>query len=440
MDAEEVQHMLFAHAEAHAIGTQTTQHQLPSETMADVTSNHVRSCVVCFKDQPLSSFLDVSNDSRHQHGANTCRTCFNRYLIQQVNAGQARVRCAECQEPLQYADIRSIVSKTTLMKYDKVLLKAFIEEDEDFYYCMSAKCKSGQIHIGGEDMPIFCCKVCSHKHCMACEIPWHEGETCDQYQARHDEEIIQTEAMIRQTSKVCPGGCGARIERNGGCPHMTCTRCSREFCWLCLGDWEPHRATGRCANTLPAAPEADIPVSAEIEARQNERQARQNLRDSDNEQAEALIATITMPCPKCKVRIEKDGGCDHMTCAQCQYEFCYQCLANYATILAHDNRRHKRSCVYYSGKAHGRVMPLKTDIVDEQLDEPSTTVPTKRRRVAVRKPTVKNKKKGGVTKKKAVVAKRDVASTVVRRGTRTGLRSSTTAVNGPVTRSQTRAR
>ena len=306
-------------------------------------------------------------------------------------------------------------------------------------------------------MPIFCCKVCNHKHCMACEIPWHEGETCDQYQARHYEEIIQTEVMVRQTSKICPGGCGARIERNGGCPHMICkfacynqhiglilsiqrltyttigSRCSHEFCWLCLGEWQPHIATGGCVIPRPATPEPD-PVPAEIEWRQNERQARQNLRDFDNEQAEALIATITMPCPKCKVRIEKDGGCDHMTCAQCQYEFCYQCSANYATILRYDNRRHKRSCVYYSGKAHGRIMPIKTNVVVDQTDEPSTTAPTKRRRVTVRKPTVKNKK-GGVTKKKAAVA-----SSVVRRGTRTGLRSSTAAVKGPVTRSQTRAR
>ncbi|KAH0013429.1 hypothetical protein KCU72_g14519, partial [Aureobasidium melanogenum] len=225
MDAEEIQHMLFTHAEAHAearaIGTETSQHQLPPEIMSDVTSNHVRNCAVCFKDQPLSSFPDVSHDDRHQHGADTCRTCFNRYLIQQVNAGNARAKCVECQEPLQYADVKSIVSKTTLMRYDKNLLKTFVEEDVDFHYCMSEKCKSGQVHIGGEDMPIFCCKVCNHKHCMACEIPWHEGETCDQYQARHDEEIIETEAMIRQTSKVCPGGCGARIERNGGCPHMT---------------------------------------------------------------------------------------------------------------------------------------------------------------------------------------------------------------------------
>ncbi|KAI4730217.1 hypothetical protein E4T49_02023 [Aureobasidium sp. EXF-10728] len=397
------------------------------------TASHVRNCAVCEKDKPSGSFPDVSSDMRHQHGANTCRECFNKYLIQQVKEGQARAKCVECQVTLRYAHVKDIVAKTTLMNYEKVLLKLYVEEDEDFYYCMSAKCKSGQIHIGGEDMPIFCCKVCNHKQCMVCEIPWHEGETCDQYQARHDNEIIQTESLIRQTSKICPGGCGARIERNGGCPHMTCRRCGHEFCWLCLGDWAPHATQGRCNNPVPAAPEADF-YSAEIQARQDMRQARQNLRDFDDEQAEAVIAATTKPCPKCKVRIEIDGGCDHMTCAQCSYEFCFECLADYKKILKHDNRRHKRTCVYHSGQAHGRIMPLKTDVDDDDDDEPSSSAMTKRR-VTVRKPTVKNKKPAGVTKKKAVVA-----SPVVRRGTRTGLRSSTAAVSGPVTRSQTAAR
>merc|ERR1712110_399118 len=26
-------------------------------------------------------------------------------------------------------------------------------------------------------------------------------------------------------------------------------------------------------------------------------------------------------CPKCHVRIEKNGGCDHMTCSLCRHEF-----------------------------------------------------------------------------------------------------------------------
>lgn len=34
-------------------------------------------------------------------------------------------------------------------------------------------------------------------------------------------------------------------------------------------------------------------------------------------------------CPRCKVRISKDGGCDHMTCAQCRHEFWWTTLAPY---------------------------------------------------------------------------------------------------------------
>lgn len=71
-------------------------------------------------------------------------------------------------------------------------------------------------------MPIFECNACRYKQCIACQMPWHDGETCDQYQARQDEVTVETEILLHQTSKFCPGGCGARIERTGGCPHMTC--------------------------------------------------------------------------------------------------------------------------------------------------------------------------------------------------------------------------
>jgi hypothetical protein len=34
-------------------------------------------------------------------------------------------------------------------------------------------------------------------------------------------------------------------------------------------------------------------------------------------------------CPKCRHHIEKNGGCNHMTCSFCKHEFCWKCKSNY---------------------------------------------------------------------------------------------------------------
>lgn len=34
-------------------------------------------------------------------------------------------------------------------------------------------------------------------------------------------------------------------------------------------------------------------------------------------------------CPKCSTLITRDGGCDHIICTGCSYEFCWKCLQKY---------------------------------------------------------------------------------------------------------------
>lgn len=48
---------------------------------------------------------------------------------------------------------------------------------------------------------------------------------------------------LSATTTKCPS-CKVRIQRAGGCPHMTCTRCQKDFCYYCGGDWcGSHRRT-----------------------------------------------------------------------------------------------------------------------------------------------------------------------------------------------------
>ena len=48
-------------------------------------------------------------------------------------------------------------------------------------------------------------------------------------------------------------------------------------------------------------------------------------KQGNDERTQGLLEKETKQCPKCGVRITKDGGCDHMTCKvqACKYEFCW---------------------------------------------------------------------------------------------------------------------
>ena len=46
---------------------------------------------------------------------------------------------------------------------------------------------------------------------------------------------------------------------------------------------------------------------------------------------EEYVAAHTKKCPSCHVPIEKNSGCNHMTCAKCRHEFCWLCLQPYTS-------------------------------------------------------------------------------------------------------------
>ena len=38
---------------------------------------------------------------------------------------------------------------------------------------------------------------------------------------------------------------------------------------------------------------------------------------------------MSEPCPECGILIQKNGGCSHVGCTKCKYEFCWDCLGSY---------------------------------------------------------------------------------------------------------------
>jgi hypothetical protein len=48
----------------------------------------------------------------------------------------------------------------------------------------------------------------------------------------------------------------------------------------------------------------------------------------------------SMPCPNlaCKVETQRDGGCMHMTCSQCQHHWCWYCVFHFYELGEHENK------------------------------------------------------------------------------------------------------
>lgn len=92
---------------------------------------------------------------------------------------------------------------------------------------------------------------------------------------------------------------------------ITCTHCQTSFCFQCAQPWHDPI---KCILLL---------------------QWRKKLLDEG--QTMLWIKANTKSCPKCKVNIEKNGGCRHMTCRHCRHEFCWLCFGRFSSQFCIDS-------------------------------------------------------------------------------------------------------
>jgi hypothetical protein len=65
------------------------------------------------------------------------------------------------------------------------------------------------------------CTKCGFASCFTCRIPWHENQTCAQYQFLLNDG--ESEEYKRKYCKKCPrSGCGAPTKKYKACHEMDC--------------------------------------------------------------------------------------------------------------------------------------------------------------------------------------------------------------------------
>lgn len=120
---------------------------------------------------------------------------------------------------------------------------------------------------------------------------------------RYAEIAARERLLAMPNARHCPTpNCNhAFVNNNAQAAGMRCPDCNQNYCSNCLLN---HQNTITCEQAI----QNNITNNADEAANQNWRQ--QN----------------TKQCPQCNTRIQKNGGCNTMTCRQCRHVFCWRCL------------------------------------------------------------------------------------------------------------------
>ncbi|KAI1796666.1 hypothetical protein LXA43DRAFT_879382 [Ganoderma leucocontextum] len=197
-------------------------------------------CPVCF--------CDTTDHLTLPCGHCYCRACLHHYLnsLGQSQGGGSQVvaTClAETAQPDGFSracgrgvPLDTIRSLLTPGEEERLLEAAFLSHihsrPQEYHYCPTADCQT--VYRASTDDTVLRCPSCLARICASCHVEFHEGLTCAAFK---DNTSGGTEAFRRWREehgiKACPG-CGADLEKSGGCNHMKCARCGTHMCWVCM--------------------------------------------------------------------------------------------------------------------------------------------------------------------------------------------------------------
>lgn len=290
-------------------------------------TERVSSCEVCGNQRPLLINEEWAGalHTACVHGA--CEICLSRWVVSELPRCQAeRVLRVRCIDPKCFKVMpQPLVHHALQIAQVPARIPELLDSEVDLHLCIFGP--RNERPSLGPHMCTICCEVggplmknfnCEHSACSSCWSRWLDSQV----------PFFRSEANLDSARCFGPS-CGAdmaspllrlsiagsvegsrlvkdlairnKLQKNVLFPQEMQVNCPRPqcvgigymgfdqiMCFICEHQWS---ASG-------SAPGDDMPQAVKR-------------------------------CPKCKVCIEKNGGCDHMTCNQCRHEFWWTTLANY---------------------------------------------------------------------------------------------------------------
>jgi ariadne-1 len=182
-------------------------------------------CPLCIDSVSLESTFALSCGHRF------CRPCWSAYLDKKVEDNLIlHVTCCEsgCQRSLFSDEVAALGSEATQRKFHEALFRSFVDNSEGLFWCKNPKGCKGIVEVDTTKANVTC-DECHFTFCARCEYSAHAPASCSMMKswdlAGGYQDLSEEESAVRklklETTRPCPK-CNTSIEKNGGCPHMTC--------------------------------------------------------------------------------------------------------------------------------------------------------------------------------------------------------------------------
>lgn len=197
-------------------------------------------CCVCIDQEIPAHEIVASMCGNPKCETPTCISCIHRMYGDDGDVVAHRGLCCFCRQPPKRGSKIFEILKKRLPNFPRVLLElvggSTIGELRVCVRCKKAfyreRARGGCCGDSEEEVGEAVCDKCEN----GVEVHFATLTTTDDHE--RDGRVLEKLGAL----KNCPN-CGVMISRIGGCQHMTCGNCKKEFCWACPFVFEPRHAT-----------------------------------------------------------------------------------------------------------------------------------------------------------------------------------------------------
>lgn len=248
------------------------QHHLPHAV------TEVMECPTCLDTLPFHAMFGLVC------GHMLCKPCYAEYVEYQLSSGGglSNLTCPSpgCKYTLDQASLAGLLSPPRWSSYVGMLVSQFVQASPALRWCPAGKGCERIVQDGALDS---------------------DGVS----------SVLAGEAPENLHSHINPIPNATSADQT---PLVIQCRCSYTFCNAC----------GRIGGHFPAS-------CTECNSWDKTHESDQPLRDhaADDQLSAHFVRTHTRECPNCTAAISKNGGCVHMRCVSCNYEFCWVCSSSW---------------------------------------------------------------------------------------------------------------